>query len=238
MTMIAWIKGALAEAEARLLLIVLLVAGGVLALLALGGEVREGETGAFDRRIILALRVAGHPHVPIGPPWLQDVMRDITALGGTTVVVLVTALVAAALVFHRHWRRAIILVSVMVLSQSCDELLKGLYNRPRPHFAPLGAYVYAQSFPSGHSTGSAALWLSLAMIAASFEPRRREKTFWFAVAGIVIFSVGASRVYLGAHWPTDVLAGWVLGSCWALSGWLAWRLLRSRAEGGKGPLAR
>ncbi len=91
-----------------------------------------------------------------------------------------------------------------------------------------GAYVYAQSFPSGHSTASAALWLSLAMIAASFEPTRRRKATWFAFAGLIILGVGASRVYLGVHWPTDVIAGWMLGACWALTGWLAWRWLARR----------
>jgi undecaprenyl-diphosphatase len=113
---------------------------------------------------------------------------------------------------------------VMILAQSCDELLKGLYNRPRPDFAPLGTYVYAQSFPSGHSTASAALWLSLAMVAASLERRTPQKTFWFVIAGVVVLAVGASRVYLGVHWPTDVLAGWMLGACWALAGWLAWQI--------------
>ena len=150
-------------------------------------------------------------------------MRDVTALGGTTFVVLATSLAVAALAFHKNWRRAGVLALVMICAQSCDELLKGLYNRPRPDFAPAGTYVYAQSFPSGHSTASAALWLSLAMLAASFEPRRREKAFWLAVAGVVIACVGASRVFLGVHWPTDVLAGWMLGACWALAGWLVWR---------------
>jgi undecaprenyl-diphosphatase len=218
-----WLRKASSAAEARLLATVALVAGGIWALLSLGGEVREGETGTLDRRIIECLRVPGHPHIPIGPRWLQDVMRDITALGGTTMVILATTLVVVTLVFHGNRRRAAVLAAVMVCAQGCDEILKGLYNRPRPDFAPVGTYVYAQSFPSGHSTASAALWLSLAMLAASFEPGRREKVFWFVVAGILIFGVGASRVFLGVHWPTDVLAGWMLGACWALAGWLTWR---------------
>jgi undecaprenyl-diphosphatase len=220
-----WLKRTLTAPEAKALAIVAIVAAGVWALLSLGGEVREGETGAFDSRIILALRVAGHPHTPVGPAWLGDVMRDVTALGGTTMVVLATSLAVAALVFHHHWRRGLVLALVMVFAQTCDELLKGFYGRVRPDFAPVGAYVYAQSFPSGHSTASAALWLSLAMIAASFESRRRAKVAWFAFAGIVILGVGASRVYLGVHWPTDVVAGWMLGACWALAGWLVWRAL-------------
>jgi undecaprenyl-diphosphatase len=217
------LRAALAAVEARVLATMILVAGGVWLILSLGDEVREGGTAAFDRAVIEALRLPSQPHIPIGPRGLQDVMRDITALGGTTFVVLATTLAVAGLAFHRNWRRAGILAGVMICAQTCDELLKGLYDRPRPDFAPLGIYFHAQSFPSGHSTASAALWLSLAMLAASFESRRREKAFWFAVAGLVIAGVGFSRVFLGVHWPTDVLAGWVLGGCWALAGWLVWR---------------
>ena len=222
------IKRTLGAAEGQVLAMVAAAAAGVWALLSLGGEVSEGETGAFDRRIIESLRVAGYPHVAIGPRWLMDVMRDFTALGGTTMVVLATSLAATALLFHKNWRRALVLVVTVSLAMGCDELLKGLYGRARPDFALPGTYVYAQSFPSGHSTASAALWLSLAMIAASFESRRRQKAFWFAAAGVIILAVGCSRVYLGVHWPTDVLAGWMLGACWAMAGWLAWRRLAGR----------
>lgn len=223
-----WLGRIWAETEPRVLAGLALAVGGIWAILLLGGEVREGETGAFDRRILLDLRVPGQPHLPIGPPWLQDVMRDVTALGSSTMVILVTSLAVAALAFHRHRRRAIVLALVMVSAQGCDELLKGLYGRARPDFALIGVYSYAQSFPSGHSSASAALWLSLATIAASFEPTWGRKAFWFVVAVIIVLGVGLSRIYLGVHWPTDVLAGWMLGAGWALGGWLAWRALDVR----------
>jgi undecaprenyl-diphosphatase len=214
-----------AWAEARLLLAIAAISGGLWALLSLGGEVAEGETAAFDKRIFGLLRLPGHPHSAIGPAWLSDVMRDLTALGGATVMTLTTVLAVTALLFHKRWKRAVVLGSVVVLAQVCDEVLKGVYNRPRPDFAVAGAYSYAQSFPSGHSTTSAALWLSLAMIAASFQDQPGHKAFWIAMAAIVVVGVGLSRVFLGVHWPTDVLAGWMLGACWALAGWLAWRWL-------------
>ncbi len=228
----ALLKRVFAAAEGQALGLLAACAAGVWALLSLGGEVSEGETSAFDRRILESLRVSGQPHVAIGPHWLQEVMRDFTALGGTTMVVLATILAATALLFHKNWRRALVLVATLSLATACDELLKGLYARTRPDFALPGSYVYAQSFPSGHSTASAALWLSLAMMAASFEPRRRQKLFWFAMAGLIIAAVGCSRVYLGVHWPTDVLAGWMLGACWALAGWLTWRAVARRAASG------
>jgi undecaprenyl-diphosphatase len=212
--------------EARALFVGLLVAAGLWGLLSLGGEVREGETSGFDRKIMLALRTAGHPHQAIGPAWLGEALRDVTALGGTTFVVLATALAATALAFHGLRRRAVLLIAVVAGAQACDELLKALYRRDRPDFALAGVFTYAQSFPSGHSTASAALWLTLAMIASSFETKFRRKLFWFAAALVVIAGVGASRVYLGVHWPTDVLAGWMLGASCALLGWIGWRLLR------------
>ncbi|HLI64778.1 MAG TPA: phosphatase PAP2 family protein [Caulobacteraceae bacterium] len=218
--------------EARALIAALLVAGGLWALLSLGGEVSEGETDAFDRKIMLALRTAGHPHEAVGPAWLGEALRDVTALGGTTFAVLATALAATGLAFHGLRRRAVLLICVVAGAQACDELLKALYRRDRPDFALAGAYTYAQSFPSGHSTASAALWLTLAMIASSFEAQLGRKLFWFAAALLVIAGVGASRVYLGVHWPTDVLAGWMLGACCALLGWLAWRRLRGGEPAG------
>ncbi|HWE99181.1 MAG TPA: phosphatase PAP2 family protein [Caulobacteraceae bacterium] len=227
----ARIRRLAAAAEVRTLVVIAAIAAGVWALLSLGGEVREGETGGWDRAVIQALRAPGHPHLPIGPRWLQDVMRDITALGGTTWTILATLLVFAALTFHGLWRRGVMLLAVVGLAQLADELLKGAYGRVRPDFAPPGTFVYAQSFPSGHSTSSAALWMSLAMIAASFERREEAKIFWFVVAGVIVVAVGFSRVFLGVHWPTDVLAGWTLGTCWALAGWLVWRLLAPRRAG-------
>jgi undecaprenyl-diphosphatase len=220
------LKIAAGSAEAQLLGGVLCVGAGLWAILSLGGEVTEGETGAFDRRILMALRLSGRPHVAIGPQWLSEALRDVTALGGTTFVALATLLASAALVFHQSWRRAWLLIAVVATAQITDEWLKAVYNRPRPDFAVAGIYTYAQSFPSGHSTASAALWFSLATIAASFERSSVHKAFWFAVAGLVIAAVGFSRIYLGVHWPTDVVAGWFLGASFALAGWLAVRSRR------------
>lgn len=217
-------------AEVRTLVVIAAIAAGVWVVASLGVHVRHGRTEGLDPAIIEALRVPGHPHQPIGPRWLQDVMRDITALGGATVTVLAALLVFAALAFHKLWRRGVMLLAVVAMAQLTDELLKGLFDRPRPDFAPPGTFVYAQSFPSGHSTSSAALWMSLAMIAASFETEEEAKIFWFVIAGVVIVAVGFSRVFLGVHWPTDVLAGWTLGTSWALVGWLARRLLAPRGE--------
>jgi undecaprenyl-diphosphatase len=228
---IAWARRLAATAEARALAATALVGGGLWALLHLGGEMREGETLGFDRALMLALRAPGHPHQPIGPIWLTDVLRDVTSLGSTTITTLATILAAIALLYRRHWRRALVLVLVVVLANASDDMLKTLYNRTRPDYAVLGLYWSGQSFPSGHSTASAALWLTLATIVASFEPRTDAKIFWFAMAIVMILAVGFSRVYLGVHWPTDVVAGWMLGALWALIGWAGWHGLPPRWRG-------
>jgi undecaprenyl-diphosphatase len=220
------------SAEARALVVVAVCGLALWGLIHLGGEMREGETLGFDRDLMMALRAPGRPHTPIGPSWLPDAMRDVTALGSTALITLATLTAAAALLYRRRWGRAFVLLLVVVLASASDDLLKVFYNRARPDFAVAGLYIRSQSFPSGHSTASAALWLTLATIAASFEARTDAKVFWFVTAVLAILAVGFSRVYLGAHWPTDVVAGWILGAMWALIGWAAWRWLSPRLPDG------
>jgi undecaprenyl-diphosphatase len=217
--------------ESRALLALLAGAGAVWAFLAVGGEVREGEPLAFDERILLALRTPGDPNEPLGPPNIQEVLRDITALGGFTVLTLVTVVATIAFLLHRKARHALVLVATVLSAQIGSDVLKELYGRPRPDLVPHGVYVYSASFPSGHSMLSATVYLTLAMLIASLEPRRGTKILVFATAVLVMTAVGISRVYLAVHWPSDVLAGWCAGAVWALVAWAAlWRL-----EGGRAP---
>src|SRR5579871_2641439 len=152
----ARLRPALEALELRVLVGVLAIAAAIWAVLTLGGEVAEGETGAFDRRIMQALRLPDQPHTAIGPPWLGEALRDVSALGGTTVVVLATLMAVAALVFHHAPRRALLLAGVVFAAQLADEVFKAHYGRARPDYALPGMVVYAQSYPSGHSTASAA----------------------------------------------------------------------------------
>ena len=109
----------------------------------------------------------------------------------------------------------------MICSQIANGRLKNLYDRPRPDVAPHGHYVYSFSFPSGHATAAAALYLTLAMLIASQETSRGVKILVFAVAALLTVAIGFSRVYLAVHWASDVLAGWCAGAAWALVGWAA-----------------
>ncbi|MDB5417929.1 MAG: putative phosphatidylglycerophosphatase [Phenylobacterium sp.] len=219
--------------ESRALLMLLGATAAVWAFLAVGGEMREGETLALDRRILLALRTPGDPTQPLGSRNFEEAMRDVTALGSFTVLTLVTIVAALAFVLHRKLRHAAVFVVAVLVAQMGSEQLKNLYGRPRPDLVPHATYVYSASFPSGHSMLSATVYLTLAALIATLEPRRATKVLAFAVAVIVMIAVGFSRVYLGVHWPSDVLAGWCAGAGCALAAWAALISLTKWRDGGR-----
>lgn len=217
--------------EARVLVGLMLVAGALWAFLNLGGEMAEGETAVLDRQLVLALRTPGDLSDPIGPRTVEEAVRDITALGGTLMVSVVTTVAVLAFLFHGKRRQAAVMAAAVFLAWASSETTKALYARPRPDLVPHAVHVYTGSFPSGHSTLSAACYLTLAMLVASLEPRRRTKALAYGLAGSVLVGVGFSRVYLGVHYPSDVLAGWCLGAAWALAGWVALRASGARVRG-------
>lgn len=217
--------------EARVLIGMVLAASALWAFLSLGGEMAEGETEAIDRSLMLMLRNPADLSDPIGSRRYEEVVRDVTALGGTTVVTLVTVVGALAFAFHRRYRHAGVLVGAVVLAWFSSEAGKALYGRARPDLVPHGVTVYSASFPSGHSALAAATYLTLAMLVASLETRRRTKALCYGLAGALLVGVGFSRVYLGVHWPSDVLAGWALGAAWALAAGIALWAVGGRTRG-------
>lgn len=220
--------------ESRALILVIGAAGALWAFFNIASEVTEGETQAIDRHILLALRNPADVTDPIGSRSFEEAMRDVTALGGVTVMVLVTVVGLLAFLMHRRRWHAAILAGTVLLADISSEGLKHLYGRPRPDLVPHGSYVYSASFPSGHSTLSAATFLTLAMLIASLEPNRGTKIMVYVLAILLVLGIGVSRVYLGVHWPSDVLAGWSLGAAWALAAWTV--LLRfGRRDDVKGP---
>jgi undecaprenyl-diphosphatase len=205
--------------ESGVLVLVIGAAGALWGFFNIASEVGEGETKALDTRLLLLLREPGDPADPIGSRSLQESMRDVTALGGVTVLTLVTAAALLAFLIHRKLWHAGIFAATVALAFVSSEGLKNLYDRPRPALVPHGSYVYSASFPSGHSTLSAAVYLTLAMLIASLESNRGIKRMVFALAGVLVLAIGFSRIYLAVHWPSDVLAGWCLGAAWALAAW-------------------
>lgn len=217
--------------EAQVLVVLILATGAVLSFFEIGDDVSEGDTRDTDRRIVLMLRTPGDLNDPIGSRNIEEAVRDVTALGGTTIVTVVTLLGILAFAFHRRYRHALVMAGAVLLAWLSSDVTKALFDRPRPDLVPHGAYVYSASFPSGHSTLAAATYLTLAMLVASLEPRRRTKALAYGLAGFILVGVGVSRVYLGVHWPSDVLAGWCLGAAWALVAWVALRLIGGRTRG-------
>lgn len=218
--------------ESRALLLVIGLTGALWAFFNVASEVVEGDTAALDRRILLALRNPAHPGDPIGSRSFEEAMRDVTALGGFTVVTLVTVVAVAAFLIHGRRRHALVLAGTVILAELSSDVAKTLYARPRPDLVPHGSYVYSASFPSGHSTLAAATFLTLAVLIAALEPNRGTKVMVFALAIALVLAIGVSRVYLGVHWPSDVLAGWCLGAAWALGAWTVLRRIVRRPPAG------
>lgn len=205
--------------ETRVLVLAAAVMAAAWAFLAIAGEVSEGDTAAVDRHILLLFRNPGDPMDPIGSRSVEEAMRDITALGGFTLLTLITVVTVLAFLFHRKWLHAAVMLGAVLFSELVTDLAKTFYDRPRPDLVPHGSYVYSASFPSGHSMHAAAVYLTLALLISSLETRRSTKALTFVIAILMVVCVGVSRVYLGVHWPTDVLGGWALGSAVALAAW-------------------
>ncbi|HVG48986.1 MAG TPA: phosphatase PAP2 family protein [Rubellimicrobium sp.] len=220
----------LARPETRTLLAVLLLAAAFWAFGGLAAEVMEGDTHALDEALLLALRTPGHPDDPLGPVAVETAMRDLTALGGFTVLGLLTAAVVGGLAMRGQRRSALFLAVAIGTGQVLSHVAKTFFDRPRPDLVPHGTAVLSSSFPSGHSMMAAVTWLTLAVMLARAEPQRRMKAYWIALAVLVTVLVGVSRVYLGVHWPSDVAAGWTLGAAWALLCGLVARWLGRRGN--------
>ncbi|MDI4665738.1 phosphatase PAP2 family protein [Xanthobacter autotrophicus] len=193
-------------------------------------EVVEGDTGRLDRDLILALRNPADPSDPLGPPWLEEMMRDFTAMGGTGVLTLLTILVVLFLLMTRKRHSALLVAFSVAGGTALSQLLKWGFDRPRPDFVPHGMSVYSQSFPSGHAMLSAVVYLTLGALLARTQARTRVKVYLLGAAAALTVIVGVSRIYLGVHWPTDVLGGWALGAAWAFSCWLLMVWLQRRGE--------
>ena len=212
--------------EIRTLLIVLLLAGAAWSFAKIAEEVGEGETRSVDEAVLLALREPGDTADPIGPRWFEEAARDVTALGGVTVLAVVTLSSFAYMLMAGRPRMALLLAASVVGAQILSSALKRGFARPRPELVAHEAYVYTASFPSGHSVMAAATYLTLGVLLAQVQTRRRQKIFLLALALSLVLLVGLSRIYLGVHWPTDVLAGWTVGAGWAALVWLVARVLQ------------
>ena len=210
------IAAALREHIWWLLIFGVLIAGGLWGFAELADEVADGETLEFDRAAMLMLRESSNPDEPLGPAWLEMAARDVTSLGGTTVLTMLVLAAVGFLLLIRNWGAAIFVTVSVVGGTLLSTLLKNWFERPRPDLVPHAVEVSSMSFPSGHAMLSMTTFLTLGAVLAEIDKERRTRTYILAWAVFLALLVGTSRVYLGVHWPTDVLAGWCIGSAWAL----------------------
>lgn len=206
--------------------VALVISGvGAFGFIALADEVVEGDTLPLDRSLLLALRAAGH-----GSTWLEEIFRDFTALGGVGVLGMLSIL-AIGYLWLRDMRRAAAFVFAAIAGGLVLSLaLKSGFDRPRPDLVSHGSMVYTSSFPSGHSMLSAMVYLTCGAMLATLHRERRVQVYLVGCAMLVTGLVGISRVYLGVHWPSDVLGGWAVGAAWASGSWLAAQWLRARGH--------
>jgi undecaprenyl-diphosphatase len=216
--------------EPQVLVSLVILAAGLWAFFGLADEIREGEQFRLDRAILLLFRNPADVSDPIGPVWLESAVRDVTALGGTVVITIVTLGAAGFLLLSGKRGAALFVIVSIVGAVLLSFTIKAGIERPRPDLFPHGAPVYTASFPSGHATGAAATYLTLGALLARFQAHRRLKIYLLTLAVILTLLIGLSRLYLGVHWPTDVVAGWTLGASWALLCWLVARQLQRRGK--------
>ena len=199
--------------------LVVVVAGIVFLLIA--GRVMEGDTQKLDEAIVQWFRRPDDPGLPKGPPWLREVGIDITALGSFAVLLLLVLAVGGFLWIHQQKRLTLLLLVSTGGGFALNSLMKTVFARPRPSVVPHLREVFTPSFPSGHAALSAIVYLTIGVLLFEVVKGRTARLYCLVVAMTATGLVGFSRVYLGVHYPSDVLAGWATGIAWATTCWVA-----------------
>lgn len=209
--------------EIKIFLVLFFIVGGVWGFIELADEVSEGSTQDFDQLVLHSIRESTDPSKPLGPYWLKVFFNDITSLGGGVVLTLLTAVIAAYFWLIKNYRSLLLVLIAAVGGGVIDLLLKGFFMRPRPDIIIRLTEVSSYSFPSGHSMMSAVIYLSLAAILVRSVAETKLRIYILSVALLLTLIIGLSRIYLGVHYPTDVLGGWFAGLSWASVCWIgAW----------------
>ena len=199
------------------------------ALLGLFGivadEALEGDTVAFDTAVTALFRT--DTNAVIGPLWVQEAVRDFTSLGSFTILGLIVIATAVYLLMERKAGTAVFLVASVVAGTVISNVLKQTFNRPRPD-VDASLTVFTASFPSGHAALSAVVYLTLGALLSQSVRSPLIKGYFIGLALLMAFLVGVSRIYLGMHYPTDVIAGWSLGLSWAMICWAIKQAIEAR----------
>ncbi|WP_292223256.1 phosphatase PAP2 family protein [Brevundimonas sp.] len=211
----------LARTEMAALSAFLVAAIGVIAFIQIADEVREPGGQAFDQHILSLMRpYADDPGRPWGPWWLKEAAADITSLGGISVLGLFALIVIVFLLIQKKWLSSLLLPLGLIGGVGLSEGLKKVFERERPPAVMQAVETINASFPSGHALLSTVFYLTVAVMLTRAFPRHRFKVFVMGVGILMALLVGATRIYLGAHWASDVFAGWAVGAAWAMVLWL------------------
>jgi undecaprenyl-diphosphatase len=214
-TAFAWLRSFFKQ-EALLVISILLIVGSIWTFAEVADEIEEGEVDEVDVWVMDLLHHEADSRVPIGPEWLITAALDLTSLGSTAVLIVVVALVAGYLGLRRQFGSMWLVVIASGLGQVLSSLLKQAFGRTRPDEMLHLAEVQTASFPSGHATLSAVVYLTLGAVLASTHESGRDRIYIMATALLLTGIVGLSRIYIGVHYTTDVLGGWSIGLCWSL----------------------
>jgi undecaprenyl-diphosphatase len=193
----------------------------------LADDAPEGDYLEVEGKVMHAVRRTGENW---GGAHTTEVMRDLTALGGVAVIVLLTLLILGYLLMTRQRRLALLVAIATAGGQGLNMILKNSFDRARPEVTLHLVEVTSTSFPSGHSMASSIFYLTLGALGTRLAARPREKAYLIVAALGMTFLIGLSRVYLGVHYPTDVLAGWTAGTAWALVCWFTTDWLGRRGK--------
>ena len=215
--------------EVATVLAVFVSAGLILGFGAIAEEVMEGDTHRIDMAILMTVRTPDGGL--IGPAWFNEMMRDLTALGSYALIFIIVAAVVGYLLLIRKYAMSILVIAAVVGGTLISNLLKYGFDRPRPDFDNV-PQVFSASFPSGHATLSAVTYLTLGGLLTRANVHWRVRLYFVGLAVALTLIVGVSRLYLGVHYPSDVLAGWCIGASWALVCWAAafWLQRRGTVE--------
>lgn len=215
------------EIKVLLALLVLLIC--VLVFLEIGDAISAGETRKFDLSILEFFRSEDDFSKPAGPSWITNFMTDVTALGGGYVLAIMSVFVLIFLILQKHYDAFWLLLAATAGGALISFGLKEIYGRERPDLEFRLITTTYFSFPSGHSMMSAVLYLTQAAIVARFQRTWKIRIYILSAALFLTLIIGASRVYLGVHYPTDVIGGWTIGLAWASFCWFAaWYIQRRK----------
>lgn len=147
-------------------------------------------------------------------PWLDKVMLEITVLGSGAVLTIVVLVSSVFLWLTRHRWSVFILLAGVIGGQIANLILKRYFERPRPSVVTHVDQVASLSFPSGHAMTSMIIYGSVAYLVSRLEPTRRIRYVTLVLASLLVLLIGASRIYLGVHYPSDVIGGYIAGLAW------------------------